>query len=161
MYSWTNRAPASEDTEPVTIKRRAVRAEQEPPAEAVALRALMGSAWLTRDDLEEAAHANHDRFGWWGVSVFVAVDRQTEQELLSGRFSRSPRMAHLDVSAIREAGLQLLPTGKSPHHDVVIFAIDGEPSGDDLALSELLDRLVRVRHTVKDNPFHTPSGGSA
>jgi hypothetical protein len=121
----------------------------------------MSSAWLTRQDLEQAARENCDRFGWWGVSVFVVVDEQAELDLLRDRSSRSPRMAHIEVSAIHEAGLQLLPTGKNPHHDVVILAGEGSPGDDELALRELLDRLVGVRHTVKDNPFHTPSGGGS
>lgn len=55
-------------------RMRLVRADRPLPDNAAVLRALSRGVTLSRYELEQAARDNHDRYGFWGVSVFVATD---------------------------------------------------------------------------------------
>ncbi|MBK5306430.1 MAG: hypothetical protein JJD92_07060 [Frankiaceae bacterium] len=90
------------------------------------------------------------------MSVFVAIDQDALRDLLSVRFARFPRIAVCRIGDLAERGVTLLPTGLVPHHDMVTLTVAGAPSGTEQELTDLLDRILAVTHTVQDNPYYDP-----
>lgn len=130
-------------------KRRTVR-DENVPAHANVLRGLTGPGPVTRAEFAEAARANHDRYGYWGVSVWMAVTDDDTDQLLRTPFARFDRVATYRVADLSAAGLAVLPTGAAPHADVVVITA-GVPADGERALDLLLDRMLATAHTETDN----------
>lgn len=134
----------------MAAKRRTIRGEK-VPTHANVLRGLTGPGTVTRAELAEAARANHDRYGFWGISVWVAVTDDDADQLLRTRLARFDRAAIYRVADLYAAGLVVLPTGAAPHGDVVVITTAGAPAGGERALDLLLDRMLASAHTETDN----------
>lgn len=141
-------------------KTRTIRDEPTPPDDAHVLRALAVSAELTRDELEANARANYEVYGFWGVSVFLAVDDDEVAGLHRGKLVAFELIAHLTVGDLHTVGLSLLPTGAVPHQDIVTTG--GVTYGQtEIDLDQLLDAIMSVPHNVRENPHWDPEGGSS
>lgn len=133
-------------------RQRAVR-DEPVPLDAHVLRGLTGPAGLSRAELAAAARANHEVYGFWGVSVWVAAATGDVDPLLRGRLARFEHVATYRVADLDAAGLVVLPTGAAPHGDVVIVTTAGTAAGAPGDLEVLLDRMLSAPHTESDNPY--------
>lgn len=140
-------------------RTRTIRDEPAPPDDACVLRALTVGIELTRGELEANARANQEVYGFWGISVFLAVDATDVAALHGGRLSAFELIAHLVVGDLRAAGLALLPTGAVPHQDIVTTS-DAPYGQTEADLELLLDAVMSVPHNVRENPLWDPEGGS-
>ena len=85
---------------------------------------------------------NHELYGFYGVSVWVA-DLAFPRELLeSTKLVKFERYAEFTVADLTGCGLRLWATGQRPHYDVV-------EEGNDL--ESLIARLAAAPHRVVDN----------
>ncbi len=111
----------------MAYRKRAVRIEPAAPGNADVLRALSSGPLLTREELEQTTWANHDRYGFWGVSVSVAIDAGIRHQLLADRLARFEWVARFSAEDLRSGGVTLLPTGARPHHDLVTLTLSANP----------------------------------
>ena len=119
----------------------ALRGEEPPDDTVVVIRG--GEKGLTAETLRRTATATHREFGFYGVSVFLALDFGSPSCALrrtscaATRRSRSRR-----AGRVRAAGFALLATEARPHFDIVL------PDLDD----HTLDRLRACFGDPRPNP---------
>lgn len=93
---------------------------EEPPGDAVAM-VRAGTNGVTSEVLRRTATDNYDDHGYYGVSLFAALDLDVDALCRS-----IPPIANYSVirtstvGALRDAGFALLPTGRRPHFDGVL-----------------------------------------
>ena len=123
-------------------QRDRLRREELPADVVVVVRGGRDTLDKLRRHAERTARAwSLDGVPLLGVSVFAVLDRPLEA-LLRDRFV-SFRTVHLCTAGqLRDAGLELLPTGLRPHFTVRLHTV-----GED----ELI-RLLAVLGPVRDNP---------
>ena len=124
------------------VRTRALRDEPPPgPAELV-FRGILGDTGLDPADLRQAAAFNHELYGFYGISVWVA-DLAFPRELLeSTKLVKFERYAEFTLADLAGCGLRLWATGQRPHYDVV-YECNG--------LDSLVERLATAPHLVVDN----------
>jgi hypothetical protein len=125
------------------VKKRALRDEPPPGPVELVFRGILGDTGLDPADLREAAVFNHELYGFYGVSVWIA-DLAFPRELLeSTKLVKFERYAEFTVGGLAGRGLQLWATGQRPHYDVVY-------EGNDL--ESLVARLAAAPNWIVDNP---------
>ena len=82
----------------------------------------------------------------WGLSAFYARSDAEVDDLASDQLERFPVLVVFEMSALVEAGFEVVPTFRTPH---VTIAFEGDL---DAALVELARRGVDQRV----NPYHDP-----
>lgn len=96
-----------------------LRSEDPPPDESAVVRA--GERGVDHDLLRRTATRTHAEFGYYGVSVYIALDGAVDE--LCGAvpaLSRYGQIRLSDVRRLREASFALLPTGPRPHFSIVL-----------------------------------------
>ncbi|MEX2621280.1 MAG: hypothetical protein WD250_13785 [Egibacteraceae bacterium] len=82
-----------------------------------------GAGTLEHDHVRGQAVENHDRYGFYGVSVFVtppsAVADLFGDHPIGSRYDAKPVFV-ARAATLLGAGFPLLPTGLPPHYDVVL-----------------------------------------
>lgn len=116
-----------------------------PPATAMVLRGLLGEGELHASELRMAAVTNHDLYGFYGISVWLADVDFTVEVLEQTKLVHFERYAQFNVAALLEHGLALAATGQPPHYDVV--------AGDSDDVELLVQALLAVPHRVLVNPY--------
>jgi hypothetical protein len=112
------------------VRLLSLRGEEPPDDAIVVVRA--GAHGLTDETLRRTATAAHDEFGFYGVSVFLALDVSVDELCAQNDFLRRYSMIQESTAGrLRLAGFALLATEARPHFDVVL------PSLDDDVLSRL------------------------
>lgn len=139
-------------------KTRTFRTDLPLPPEARIYRQLTDGPALTRHELQENAKANHEVYGYWGVSVFSAISDEDDDELMRGKLRRALKLAVFMVGALATGLVDALPSGQHPHQDLAILTLNG-PAGADGDLAVLLDRIMAVPHNLMDNRYYSPEGG--
>ena len=125
------------------VKKRALRDEPLPGPTELVFRGILGDTGLDPADLREAAVLNHELYGFYGVSVWVA-DLAFPRELLEcTKLVKFERYAEFTVAGLAGRGLQLWATGQRPNYDVVY-------EGNDL--ESLVARLAAAPYLIVDNP---------
>ena len=124
-------------------RTRTLRDEPLPGPFELVFRGILGDTGLDPADLRQAAVLNHELYGFYGVSVWVA-DLAFPRELLeSTKLVKFERYAEFTVADLAGCGLRLWATGQRPHYDVV-------EEGNDL--ESLIARLATAPHRIVDNP---------
>jgi hypothetical protein len=103
------------------------------------------------DELDEAllradAANFRERFADWGrfgVSAFLAADSSEVDALCASRLVRFASVAVFRRASVIDAGLDVVPTFRTPH---VTLAHD--------ELDELVRRLLLCEHETLINPYH-------
>jgi hypothetical protein len=119
----------------------ALRGEEPPDDTVVVIRG--GENGLTAETVRRTATAAHREFGFYGVSVFLALDLGVTELCASTDFLR--RYSQIQESSaghVRAAGFALLATEARPHFDIVL------PDLDD----QTLDRLRSCFGDPRPNP---------
>ena len=123
-------------------RTRTLRDEPPPGPVELVFRGILGDTGLDPADLRQAAVLNHELYGFYGVSVWVA-DLAFPRELLeSTKLVKFERYAEFTVADLTGCGLRLWATGQRPHYDVV-------EEGNDL--ESLIARLAAAPHRIVDN----------
>lgn len=104
---------------------------------------LLG-AGLGAVDLRAAAMTNHELYGFFGVSVWVADADHSVQGLEQSKLVKFDRYAEFTVSDLLDRGLQLWATGQQPHYDVVHSGADD--------VEALVDALLASSYRIQVNP---------
>lgn len=105
------------------MKLVALRGEERPDDAVVVVRA--GANGLSDEILRRTAQASHDEFGFYGVSVFLALDVPVDELCASTDYLR--RYSQIQESTavrLRAAGFALLATEARPHYDIVLAGLD-------------------------------------
>jgi hypothetical protein len=119
---------------------------EDPPADAVV---IIRGGLLAPDSIVRTATTSFERHGFYGVSVFAAIDMTVDQlvartpELGADRYKQLRRST---VGELRGAGFALLPTLEWPHFDIVLPDVE-EPT---------LERLG----ACFSQPFANPAGAA-
>lgn len=124
------------------MTRLVVLRGDDPPAEAhVVIRG--GEHGMSAATLRRTASRCFEEFGFYGVSVFVAIDTSVDDLCRAvdavRRYGRIRRSA---VGRLHSGGFPLIATGRRPHFDIVL---------PDLA-DETLDRLATCFDPAEPNP---------
>ena len=96
--------------------------------------------------LVEDALRSHAVYGILAISVFAADTTGVDELVQVSPLVRFESVTVMKTGAIREAGLELVPTGRHRLH----YSID---VGD---LDAGLDRLIRCGHRTTANPYYSP-----
>jgi hypothetical protein len=90
--------------------------------------------------LRADAEAARRRFGTGGVSVFGAADATDVEVLARSRMVRFDVLTH---GVLRAAGLETVPTFKSPHYTIMLPNLEAD-----------LRRLLACENVIWVNPFY-------
>ncbi len=119
----------------------ALRGEEPPDDTVVVIRA--GENGLTPETLRRTATAAHRESGFYGVSVFLALDVDVAELCASTDFLRRySQIQESTAGRVRAAGFALLATEARPHFDVVLPDLD----------EQTLDRLRSCFDALRPNP---------
>jgi hypothetical protein len=119
----------------------ALRGEEPPDDAIVVIRG--GQNGLTAETLRRTAMAAHREFGFYGVSVFLALDLSVAELCASMDFLRRYSQIQESVAGrVRAAGFALLAAEARPHFDIVL------PDLED----RTLDRLRSCFDDPRPNP---------
>jgi hypothetical protein len=123
------------------VRTRALQGEPPPgPAELV-FRGILGDAGLDPADLRQAAVLNHELYGFYGISVWVADLAFPRALLESTKLVKFERYTEFTVADLARCELQLWATGQRPQCDVY--------EGHDL--ESVVARLATAPHRIVDN----------
>jgi len=125
------------------VKTRALRDEPPPGPGQPVFRGILGDSGLVPADLRQAAALNHELYGFYGVSVWVANIAFPRELLESTKLVKFERYAEFTVADLIGYGLRLWATGQRPHYDVVYEGNDPE---------SLVARLAAAPYRIVDNP---------
>jgi hypothetical protein len=123
-------------------RTRTLRDEPLPGPFELVFRGILGDTGLDPADLRRAAVLNHELYGFYGVSVWVADLAFPREVLESTKLVKFERYAEFTVADLAGCGLLLWATGQRPHYDVV-------EEGNDL--ESLIARLATAPHRIVDN----------
>lgn len=121
------------------FKQRQIRDEPPPDDATVVLRGNL----LTEEILTTTASENYEVYGFYGVSMWAEVGEATRDGLLATKLVRQEVVAVFKAGDLRSAGLELRPTGASPHYDVVHTDV-----------GQLVVKLIACPHKVIDNEHY-------
>ncbi|MHB8450743.1 MAG: hypothetical protein ACYDAQ_09910 [Mycobacteriales bacterium] len=124
-------------------RTRLRRVEPTPAPDQVVLRGLLGAAGLDSAELRQAAGLNHDLYGFYGVSVWLADGAHPAETLERTKLVKFDRYVQFVVADLTARELELWATGMSPHYDVVHGQDD---------LDRLVEELRAAPHQVRLNP---------
>ena len=96
-----------------------LRGEDPPDDTVVVIRG--GEHGLDDEVVHRTAERSFEEYGFYGVSVFLAVDRPVDR--LCAELDQLRRYGRVRLSTagdLRRAGFTLLSTGRSPHFDVAL-----------------------------------------
>lgn len=97
----------------------ALRGEDAPDAADVVIRG--GANGMAPETLERTATRCFEEFGFYGVSVFVAIDTSVEELCRTvDAVQRYGQVRRSTVGRLHEAGFALIATGRRPHFDIVL-----------------------------------------
>lgn len=88
-------------------------------------------------------------WGRYGLSAYYARDDAEVDDLAADQLERFPVLAVFELTALVEAGFDLVPTFRTPH---VTVAFSGDLEGHLLAFAKLHPRVV-------ENPYHDREPG--
>jgi hypothetical protein len=119
--------------------------DEEPPDDAVVV--IRGG--LHSLDVEKVIEVCEDSFidfGFYGLSVFAALDGDVEALCLRLERLRSPGVVWVaNCGTLRAAGFELVATDASPHFDVVLPSLDRDIVNSVRACFEARDNPARKR----------------
>lgn len=124
-------------------RTRAKRDEPPPRDEAAVVRGLLHAAGLGDGELRDNAALNHDLYGFYGISVWLADGPRDVESLERTKLRKFDRYAVFTAADLRERDLRLWPTGQAPHYDVVY--------GDGGEVAALVERLLGAPYVVRVN----------
>ena len=125
------------------VKTRALRDEPPPGPDQPVFRGILGDTGLVPADLRQAAALNHELYGFYGVSVWVANIAFPRELLEATKLVKFERYAEFTVANLTGYGLRLWATGQRPHYEVVYESND---------LESLVARLAAAPYRIVDNP---------
>lgn len=105
------------------MKLVALRGEEPPDDVVVVVRA--GANGLSDETLRRTAILSHDEHGFYGVSVFLALDLPVDELCASTDYLRRySQIQESTAGRLRAAGFALLATEARPHYDIVLASLD-------------------------------------
>lgn len=125
-------------------KTRARRDEPPPASDAVVVRGILGESGLDVADLRANAVMNHDLYGFYGISVWVTSPDFPLVVLERTKLAKFDLYAVLTVADLVDRGLEMWPTGRQPHYDLV--------HGDGAELDNLVRSLTGALIEIRANP---------
>lgn len=139
-----------------------IRDELSLPDETVLVRLLRqplpSGDVFDRDDLIVDVGNNYDLFGYYGLSLWAAVDGWPLDRLLAEKAVRARTVALFRAGDLRDKGLGLVPSGRSPHYDTNVGGVYGQTFGavqvTAPTAADLVARFVSATYTVMDNAHY-------
>lgn len=105
------------------MKLIALRGEEPPDDVVVVVRA--GANGLSDETVRRTASASHNEHGFYGVSVFLALDVGVDDLCASTDFLRRySQIQESTAGRLRAAGFALLATEARPHFDIVLASLE-------------------------------------
>jgi len=118
-----------------------LRGEEPPDDVVVVVRA--GVNGLTDETIRRSAAAAHYELGFYGISVFLAIDLPVDELCASTDYLRRySQIQESTAGRLRAAGFALLATEARPHYDIVLASLD----------QAVLDRLRSCFDRARPNP---------
>lgn len=99
---------------------------------------------LDAEDLRADATRHQVIYGTYGISVFAIRDVTFDELAQQSPLVRFEFLTLITAAAIRNADLQLEPTGRNRRHFTIVFD----------ELEDGLARLCACEHEVRLNPYH-------
>jgi hypothetical protein len=147
--------------------QRQIRDEPPLPDDATLVRALFGAdaagEAFDRVVLMADAARNFELFGYYGLSLWATSAQWPVDRVLAEKCRRAARAALFTAGGLRDRGLGLVPSGKTPHYDTSVGDVYGRtfgsvqitaPSADDL-----VDRFRSATYTLVENDHYAPDAG--
>lgn len=107
------------------MKFVALRGEEPPDDTVVVIRA--GEQGLAYSTVRRTAERSHSEFGFYGVSVFLALDMDVAELCASlDAVRRYSQIQESTARQLRSAGFTLLATDGRPHFDIVLADLEDE-----------------------------------
>ena len=148
-------------------RQRRIRDDAPLPDDATLVRALVdayaGGAAFDRAVLIADATRNFELFGYYGLSLWATSAEWPVDRVLAEKGRRAARAALFTAGALRDKGLGLVPSGRSPHYDINVGDVYGRtfgsvqitaPTADDL-----VDRFISAAYTLVQNHHYAPDAG--
>jgi len=101
------------------------------------------------------ATVNFDLFGYYGLSLWGTSEIWTLDRVLGEKARKARYTALFTAGDLRERGLGLVASGRTPHYDTYVGRINGRAYGPTLVTAasaeELIDRFLSATYTVVEN----------
>jgi hypothetical protein len=92
--------------------------DEDPPDDAVV---VIRGGEMESDSVRRSAERNHDAFGFYGISVFVAVDQPVRVLCANlGQIARYSKVRLSTAGRLRSEAFPIIPTLDRPHFDIVL-----------------------------------------
>jgi hypothetical protein len=115
------------------------------------------------DVLVEDATRNFDLFGYYGLSLWGVSETWPLDTVLSQRAKLSRHVALFRAGDLRQRGLGIIPSGRSPHYDAHISTVTDQWFGavrvTAASAVDLVARFTSTHYTVITNQHFTPGLG--
>lgn len=144
------------------VRHRSIRDEVALPDDTVLVRLLReplpSGEVFDREDLIVDVGNNYELFGYYGLSLWATVDGWLLERVLTEKAARAMTVALFRAGDLRDKGLGLVPSGRSPHYDTNVGDVDGQPFGavqvTAPTAADLVARFVSATYTVMENPHY-------
>ena len=111
-----------------------------------------------RNDLIIDVGNNYDLFGYYGLPLWAAAGEWPLDRVLANKAARAKTVALFRAGDLRDKGLSLVPSGRSPHYDTNVGEVYGRTFGavqvTASTAADLVDRFVSATYTVMENPHY-------
>jgi hypothetical protein len=149
------------------VRVRQVRDEIPLPDEAVLVRLVFNRHDPRRvfdtDVLLEDATRNYELFGFYGLSLWGVSEAWPMDKVLAVKARLSRYVALFRAGDLRERGLGIVPSGRSPHYDTHLGVVGGATSGAVQvtagSAADLVLRFTSAHYTVAKNQHFTSGLG--
>lgn len=109
----------------LAVWKRPIRLRDEPAPDGAVL--VVRAGLLASSTVEDTCKKNYREFGFYGVSVFAALDLPVDELCRAeDALSRYSRIRVASCAAVRRNGFPILPTHRRPHFDVVLSDLQGD-----------------------------------
>ena len=114
-----------------------------------------GGVAFDRAVLIADATRNFELFGYYGLSLWATSVAWPVDRVLAEKAHKAAQAALFTAGDLRDKGLGLVPSGKTPHYDISVGDVSGRTFGSVQitapSAEDLIDRFVSATYTLVQN----------